>query len=68
MGNDSDGGGDKGGGGSGGGNDSPGGNDCPEPKDEHFNYNEIGGGSGVGTIHNYQYTYDWASHIKIPNN
>ena len=53
MGNESEGGGDKGGRGSGGGNDSPGGNDCPEPKDEYFNYNEIGGGSGVGTIHNY---------------
>ena len=37
----------------------PGGNPGPiDPPDQHFNYNEIGGGSGVGTIHNYQYIYD----------
>lgn len=35
-----------------------------EPPDQHFLYNELGGGTGVGTIHNYQYTYwyeDWIS-------
>jgi len=55
-------GGDKGG--SSGGKDDGGYNGGYEPPDQHFNYNIVGGGTGVGTIHNDQYIYwykDWIS-------
>jgi hypothetical protein len=29
-----------------------------DPPDQHFHYHVVGGGTEIGTIHNYQYTYD----------